>query len=179
MRIILLAGATLLSIASARANVVALSDIGFAARNSVDVNADPATVYALLVAPARWWSAAHTYSGSAANMTIDAKAGGCFCETVPAKDGHPAGSVEHARVVYAAPGKALRLSGALGPLQSEGLTGTLDFTLTPVAGGRGTTITMTYVVGGYARTPMSQLAPMVDKVMAEQLQGLQHAADKK
>lgn len=174
---ILMTGFVLVTAAPAKANVIASSDVGFAVRNSVDVAADPATVYALLVTPARWWSSAHSFSGSAANMTIDPKAGGCFCEALPAKDGKPAGSVAHARVIHAAPNESLRLSGAFGPLQTEAVTGTLDFTLTPA--GTGTRIVMTYVVGGYARAPMNQLAPVVDKVMVEQLQGLQHAADGK
>jgi hypothetical protein len=44
------------------------------------------------------------------------------------KDG---GSVEHLQVVYAAPGQGLRLRGALGPLQTEGVDGTLSWALKP------------------------------------------------
>jgi len=61
-------------------------------------------------------------------------AGGCFCERL--KDG---GSVQHLQVVYAAPGQGLRLRGALGPLQTEGVEGTLGWTLKPGEGGTNVT----------------------------------------
>jgi hypothetical protein len=107
-------------------------------------------------------------------MTIDARAGGCFCETIPAATGSP-GTIEHARVIYAVPGRQLRLSGALGPLQSEGVTGTLDFTITPA--GKGAKLVMTYVVGGYLRTSPAKLAPLVDQVLGQRLTGLKQAAE--
>jgi hypothetical protein len=77
------------------------------------------------------------------------RSSGCFCERL--KDG---GSVQHLQVVYAAPGEGLRLRGALGPLQTEGVDGTLSWTLKPVEGG--TSLTQSYVVGGYIRSGMEQ-----------------------
>ena len=50
------------------------------------------------------------------------------------------------------------------------LTGTLTITLKP--GGAGTRIVMEYVVGGYMRYKSDEIAPAVDKVLAEQLAGL-------
>ncbi|MEK7342794.1 MAG: SRPBCC family protein [Pseudomonadota bacterium] len=158
----------------AHAAVTASSDAGFVSENKVEIAADPAAVYALITAPGRWWNDAHTYSGDSANMTIDARAGGCFCEAIPAKSG-AAGSVEHGRVVYAVPGKQLRLSAALGPLQSEAVVGTLDLTITP--SGNGVKVVMTYVVGGYVRGGTAKLAPIVDQVLAEQLAGLKRAGE--
>jgi uncharacterized protein YndB with AHSA1/START domain len=155
--------------------VTSSSDVGFAIESSVNVAASPDVVYDLLTMPSRWWSSAHTYSGSAAYLTLDAKAGGCFCEALPAKDGKRAGSVEHARVIHAAPGQMLRLTGALGPLQTEAVVGTLTFSL--AAAGSGTRITMSYVVGGYLRAGAARTAPLVDQVLDEQLQGLARAAD--
>ncbi|MET0371854.1 MAG: ATPase [Sphingobium sp.] len=173
----LLAGLPVLAMSwAADAKVASSSDVGFAVQDGFDLaSGDAAAVYALIATPARWWNAAHSYSGNAANLTIDPRAGGCFCEAVPARDGKPAGSVEHARVVYAAPGEELRLSGALGPLQSEAVTGSLGFKIAPQGKG-GLRVTMTYVVGGYARMPMSQLAPLVDQVLSEQVQSLRRAA---
>ncbi len=110
-----------------------------------------------------WWHPDHTYSGSSANLRLGLRAGDCFCESVPA-DG---GTIEHARVVYSRPGETLRLSGALGPLQSEAVIGTLTWTLKKVAGG--TEVTQTYVVGGYFREGGEPLAPAVDQVMTMQL----------
>jgi hypothetical protein len=78
--------------------------------------------------------------------------------------------VQHLQVVYAAPGKGLRLRGALGPLQPEGIEGTLSWTLRVVDGG--TEVTQSYVVGGYIRSGMDQWAPKVDRVLEEQFQRL-------
>src|SRR5262249_59602423 len=89
-----------------------------------------------------WWDPAHTFSRDARNLSIDATPGGCFCERLP--DG---GGVQHMRVVYAAPGKLLRLTGAIGPLQETALTGTMTWNLSQ-AGGE-TTVELVYTVGGF------------------------------
>ena len=168
-----LAGGLTLTTQSAAAEVVASSEAGFVVRETAEVPAAPAATWAALVAPQNWWNKAHTFSGDSANLYLDAQGGGCFCEKLPLKDGAPGtrgGSAAHMRVVYADPGKALRMVGALGPLQSEALTGTLTITLKP--GGAGTRIVMEYVVGGYMRYKTDEIAPAVDKVLAEQLAGL-------
>jgi len=67
---------------------------------------------------------------------------GCICWAT--------GSVQHLIVIYAAPGEGLRLRGALGPLQMEGVDGTLAWALKPSEGG--TNVTQSYVVGGYIRS---------------------------
>ncbi|MFD1958874.1 hypothetical protein ACFSHP_06870 [Novosphingobium panipatense] len=64
------------------------------------------------------------------------------------------------------------MMGALGPLQSEALTGTLTFQLKPDPSGTSTQILLEYVVGGYARTAFNQLAPAVDGVLANQMKRL-------
>lgn len=158
------------------AAVTAQQPNGFAIKQRVDVTADPFAVYALLQQPSRWWNGEHSYSGDARNMTLDARVGGCFCEAIAAKDGLHAGSVEHGRVIYAVPGRTLRLVGSLGPLQAEAVTGTLTFTLEPLGSG-GTRIDMTYVVGGYVRGGAEKLAGAVDGVLGQQLQGLKRVAD--
>src|SRR6187399_2647116 len=108
----------------AAAEVSASSDTGFVSHNVAEVAASPATAWARLSLPGRWWSSEHTYSGDAANMSIEPVAGGCFCETIPAANGVPAGQVEHMRVLYVDPRtRTMRLGGGLGPLQSEALTG--------------------------------------------------------
>ena len=71
------------------------------------------------------------------------------------------------RVIYVAPGSTLRMTGGLGPLQSEAVTGVLTMTLEPE--GEMTRISWDYVVGGYMRMPMAELAPLVDQVVGEQL----------
>lgn len=152
--------------APAGAEVRNASAAGFALEARATVPAPPAEVYAALGRIGRWWNSQHTYSGDAANMTLEQRAGGCFCERIPADDG----SIEHGRVIYARPGQALRVQGALGPLQAEAAAGTLTWSLRAVAGG--TEITQTYVVGGYRPGGFEALAPLVDQVMGEQLRRL-------
>ena len=158
-------GLALLS-APAAAEVISSGPNGFALRSSATVAASPADTYAQLTRVGEWWNGAHSYSGDAANMTLEARAGGCFCERVPEGNG----SIEHGRVVYAQPDQALRLSGALGPLQQEGVSGALTWTLKAVP--QGTEITQTYVVGGYFTHGAQPLAPLVDTVMTEQFDRL-------
>ena len=79
---LVLASACALTAAPAIAEVTAASNAGFVSRNEVEVTVPPQEAWALLLKPA-WWSPAHSYSGSADNMSIEPVAGGCFCETVP------------------------------------------------------------------------------------------------
>ena len=121
---------------------------------------------------ANWWSKDHSWSGDAANFWMDAQAGGCFCEKLPGEAG-AMGSVQHARILFAKPGELLRLSGALGPLQGEAVTGTLTIQIKPMEGG--SLIRFDYVVGGYMRFKTADIAPAVDGVLGQQLAGLAKA----
>jgi uncharacterized protein YndB with AHSA1/START domain len=148
-------------ICPAHATVNDASANGFSVTETVHVAALPARVYEALIAPQNWWSAAHTFSKNAANLSLDAHAGGCWCEKLP--DG---GSVQHLIVVYADPGKALRLRGALGPLQGLGVDGALTVTLKPEDGG--TSLVLSYNIGGYMKDGLGGLANPVDSVLGEQ-----------
>jgi len=136
---------------------------GFASIHTAHVAATPWQVWEELIHPENWWT--HTWSGDAMNLRLDPQAGGCFCEKVPSDESWETGSVEHGRVVAVFPEEMLRLSGSLGPLQSEGLVGTLTVTLAAADGG--TRITWEYVVGGAARFDMREMAPVVDRVQGE------------
>lgn len=156
--------------APAWAEIVESQSGGFASSNSAIVSASREEAWEALVHPEGWWS--HTWSNDSANLSLDPRAGGCFCEALPAGlEGITApGSVEHMRVVMVRPGVMLRLSGALGPLQSEGLAGTLTVTLAEAKGG--TRITWEFVTGGQARFAFESFAPVVDGVQREFLNGL-------
>lgn len=149
------------------AEVTASGDAGFVSHNEVLVHASPAETWTVLVTPAEWWNGDHTYSGDPANMALATEVGGCFCEKIPGENGRPAGEIEHMRTIYVVPGSTLRLAGALGPLQSEAVTGVLSMTLAPE--GDMTRITWDYIVGGYMRQPIGEMAPLVDQVVGEQL----------
>ena len=150
--------------------VAAQSASGFVITASAEVNASPEQTWRELIAPARWWSKDHTYSHYAANLSLDPRPGGCFCERLPGSRAMPRGGVEHMRVVYADRAKVLRMKGALGPLQTEAVEGTLTVTLMPM--GNGTRIEWLYVVGGYMRFKPEEIAPAVDQVLSDQLVSL-------
>lgn len=165
-----LALAATASVTPAAAEVDSQSAQGFAIKQQAQVKASPDEVWEALGAPNRWWDSRHSFTGDADNFFMDMQAGGCFCERIRVtKDGklENRGSVEHMRVVYAEPSKVLRMVGALGPLQSEGVAATLSIGLKPMSGG--TQITFEYVVGGYMRYPIGEIAPAVDGVIGQQL----------
>jgi hypothetical protein len=162
----------------AAAEVVESSSDHFVTRDSVTVKATPKAAWLALIDPSGWWDKDHTWSGSAANLTLAPQAGGCFCERLPEMDSATevglAGSAQHMVVVMAEPMKVLRMRGALGPLQSEPVDGVLTITMQSVAGGA-TKLVMEYVVGGHMRYPVDKISASVDEVMSQQLG---HLADK-
>lgn len=142
------------------------SSSGFSLKHEVVISAPPSEVYRSLVQQVgEWWNPQHTYSGDSKNLSIDARPGGCFCETLP-----NGGGVEHLRVVYLVPGEMLRLSGGLGPLQASGVVGSVTWKLTQA--GSSTTVEVTYVVGGFMEGGFERIAPAVNGVIGEQLRRL-------
>lgn len=162
----LLAAAAVVTIAGAApatAAVVAAGPTGFVIHAEASIAREPGAAWVRLTHVAEWWNPAHTYTRDAANLSLAVEPGGCWCERLP--DG---GFVRHMEVVYAAPGKVLRLSGGLGPLQAMGVSGALTFTLQSAAAGR-TTLSADYAVSGYAPGGFEKIAAAVDGVLAEQL----------
>ncbi len=147
---------------AARAEVVESSDTGFRTRKTVEIAASPDKAYAALAQIGSWWDGAHTYTGKASNMTVGLEAGACFCEALPG------GGVRHGVVALAWPQQhTLRLEAALGPLQDEGAAGALTFKISPRPGG-GSTVTVTYHVGGMRAAAAKAFAAPVDQVIATQ-----------
>ncbi|AIF46319.1 SRPBCC family protein [Dyella japonica] len=138
-------------------------------QDSRTIHAPPDKLYAALADIGHWWNSEHTYSGDASHLSLKAEAGGCFCERWDNQ------SVEHGRVIWAAPGHALRLSTALGPLQSMAVTGVMTFTLKPAP--EGTALQFEYRVNGSGASGLDKIAPAVDGVLMEQLQRLQRYAE--
>lgn len=180
MRInLLLRAATLAAVAlgfstPAVAELTRVNDSGFVSRHEVVVEASPKDVWFALITPSGWWRKDHTWSGDSANLTLTPQAGGCFCETIPEVD-EPGrftlqGSVEHMRVIQAYPETALRLQGALGPLQSEPVVGVLTIAISK--GEQGTRIVWEYNVGGPMRYEVPVISKAVDGVMGAQLAAL-------
>jgi uncharacterized protein YndB with AHSA1/START domain len=170
MRAMLILAASAALSTAARAEVVDVQTNGFEVREAVHIAAPPDKAYAALVDIGRWWDPGHTFSGDAANLSLEPKAGGCFCEAL--KDG---GWTAHMRVIYVAPGKTLRLEGTLGPLQTLGASGHLTFALAPKDGG--TDLVLTYDVGGYAKDGFPSWATPVDHVLGAQVARLKAYAE--
>jgi len=163
--------AALCSVTAAQAEVTNTADNGFTVRHQTVIAGDTEAVWKAMIAPSRYWNGDHSWTGNAENFYLVPQAGGCFCELIrtTSADNIKAsdGSVQHMRVIYAHNNKMLRLSGALGPLQSEAVVGTLTMQLQPE--GEKTVARFTYKVGGYMEFPVDQIAPAVDGVIGEQL----------
>jgi len=161
-----LAGLVALAAPGAARAANSVAETGFVVRLESTIQAPPARVYQAFTAEVgRWWDPEHTYSNDAANLSIDAHLGGCFCERLPA-----GGGVEHLRIIYLAPPSLLRFSGALGPLQGSGLAGALTLQFKPA--GEGTQLLLQYSVGGYFEGGFGKLAPAVEGMLAGQLERL-------
>lgn len=158
LRIVLVSGIAVL--AAARAWAVDVTASGFVVRYELPIGAPPPKVFDALLNVGSWWSEKHTYSGDSRNLSIEARAGGCFCEKLSA------GAVEHMRVVYLKANEALRLSGALGPLQAAGVAGAMTWRLS--GAGSGTKLELNYSVGGYMPGGFEAMAPAVESVIKEQ-----------
>ncbi len=160
----LIAACTVFLANSVRAEVTSSAAAGFQIRIIRQVATEPQRVYAAIMEIGQWWSPAHTYSGDAKNLSLDQEKG-WFQESLPG-----GGLVRHLDIVFQDPGKVLRMTGGLGPLQGMGLSGALTFTMTPQSGQ--TQIELTYNVSGYAPDGLAAVAPLVDGVLTEQLQRL-------
>ena len=142
--------------------VVQAGPNGFTIRHSMQLVVPPDQAYAAIGQLPVWWNKEHTYSGDSANLSIALKAGGCFCEKL-----EKGGGIEHMRVTLAQPGERIVMTGALGPLLYEGVSGVMDWKVERIAGG--SRVTMEYRAAGFASGGGDKLAPIVDKVLGEQL----------
>lgn len=152
-------------VAPSRAEVVAVAADHFVVKHQVAIAAAPPTVWRGLTGEIdRWWSPDHTWSGDAANLSIDPRPGGCFCEKLPD------GGVRHMQVVYVKPPELLRFEGGLGPLQEQSLTGMMTWKL--AVAGEGCALEVVYRVAGAVDGGLATWAPLVDSVLGLQMQRL-------
>ncbi|MCY3810839.1 MAG: hypothetical protein OXH15_03480 [Gammaproteobacteria bacterium] len=141
------------------AEVLEAHDDGFVSAHEIAIEATPSRVFEALVDEVdRWWDPAHSYSGDAANFSLDTVCG--LCESVDAGSG----LVRHMRVDVWRPGKSIVLAGGLGPLQRLGVAGSMSFDLEATA--TGTRVTYRYTVNGRNVGPWAE---PVDRVQHGQL----------
>ena len=149
----------------AQARIVDQVANGFTVENSQWVPTDPAASWkAFAEDVGKWWPADHTWWGDASKLSISQKVGGCFCEINGAQQAW------HMTVVFVDPGKTMRMTGGLGPLQGMGLGGALEWRFVEENGG--TRITLWYRAGGYTPDDLTKFVPVIDRVQGSQLGGL-------
>lgn len=151
--------------AAAHAETSNVSASGFTVTHAAVVTGEPEQVWQAFTQLPRWWKPTHTWSGESSNMTLDAQAGGCWCE----RWGNGQSAV-HGRVLLALPGSALRLQAWLGPLQEMPVAGVLTFGTAKRDGQ--TRLRLVYRVAGGADAGLDKLATPVDEVIGEQVKRL-------
>ena len=151
----------------ASADVLETTANSFVVETSVLVPASPDATYTSFTRSiGSWWDSAHTWSGDAQNLVLEPKAGTCYCEQLP-----NGGSVEHGRVIFAQPGKLLRLDASLGPFQDMAVKGVLTFRFK--GDGDKTRVTVNYRVAGTFTMATPALASGADGMLAGQMQRFQ------
>ncbi|WP_237068277.1 hypothetical protein [Microbulbifer guangxiensis] len=160
-----LAALALLPLGGPRAEVVHSAGASFSIRFEESIPRNNTEVYRALGRLPEWWSRDHTYSGDTANLSMELRAGGCFCERWNDS------SVEHLRVVFALQDREVRLRGGLGPLQSLPVNGLMQWRITPAESG-GSILTWDYQVWGAPGANLEPLAGPVEQVLGEQLKSL-------
>jgi len=151
----------ILGVNTAHGEVLDAAVNGFTIRHQVQIAADRNAVYQAVVDDIGvWWNGDHTVSGDAANLYLDARPQGCFCERL----GEDAGLV-HLSVSFVNPGVILRLTGGLGPLGLMGVAGNMTWEFE--SSEQGTLMTLQYAVGGYMADGLDSLAVPVNGVLVE------------
>ena len=154
----------------ASAEIEASDNRGFHINLTTLVEVNPARAYQALTEDiGQWWNADHTYSGDASNLSMDFERH-CLLEKLPDN-----GFVRHMEIVFHQPGKTLRLTGGLGPLQGMGVGGAMTFSLSPED--NRTKVEFTYIVSGYVPAGLKEIAPAVNRVLEEQLANFQRFCD--
>jgi len=149
---------------NATAEVTDAGANGFTLVHEVSVDASRADAWVAAVHDVGlWWNPAHTISGNAELLSIDARPLGCFCEAA-------GGGVVHLTVTWVSRNAILRMSGGLGPLGLMGVNGNMTWEFSDDGGG--TKIKFFYAVGGYSADGLDSIARPVDFVIGEALHRL-------
>lgn len=162
MRILLVA-IMIWATGTAQSEVIHADPHGFEVREQAQLVIPASEAMAAFAKIPGWWSKNHTYSGDTANLSLDVRPGGCFCERFP-KSG---GGIEHLRVTYVKPGEEIVMTGALGPLLGEAVTGVMRVSVERIAGG--SQLTLDYRAVGFANGGGDRFALMIDAMLADQM----------
>jgi len=152
------------------ADVINSSEHGFELRIEKTVNSDPMTIYRQFIRIGEWWDPEHTFFGKARKLSIEPRAGGCFCEKSADRE------VLHMTVSYVDPGKEIHMIGGLGPLQMMGVHGGWSWQFEALPENR-TNIILNYQVVGFLPGGLDSLAKVVNGVQENQVERLVSAVE--
>jgi hypothetical protein len=156
---------------AANAEVTDAASNGFSIRHIMRVSIAREELYRIAIDNVgEWWNADHTVSGNAANLYIEARPLGCFCEKIGDQ-----GGLVHLTVTFVNPNVVIRLSGGLGPLGLMGVSGNMTWEFED--SDDGSILTLNYSVGGYVEGGLDELAGAVDGVLVEQMSRLKSFAE--
>lgn len=150
---------------SAVSQVVEVGEHGFVISVERTVPTSHERAYQQFIQVKNWWSSEHTYFGDSNNLTIDAKAGGCFCEINGTKQ------VLHMTVSYVDPNNEIRMVGGLGPLQMMGVQGGMVWKFEKIDE-KTTKIVHRYQVVGFVAGGLAKIADAVNQVQTLQVDRL-------
>lgn len=145
------------------AEIVHSDNHGFEVTESVQLSGSPTNALTSFTQVSAWWPRDHTYSGDPANLSLETRPGGCFCERFPG-----GGGIEHLHVTYFEPGQYLILTGAMGPLLHEAVNGVMNVHVEKSGGG--TRLTLDYRTSGFANGGGVKFAGMVDRMLSGTLE---------
>lgn len=155
MRTLIISAALIFGLATpAAAEVVSRSEDAFTLKFSARTEYGPGRIAGSLAGLPHWWDPAHTYTGDAANLSLDLRPGGCWCEKLA--DGT---DFDHGRTVSTTIGE-IRFHAPFGPLR--GTATRADLTVAWTLVDRAMEPTWTFVVEGPG---VGAMAGAVDGVM--------------
>ena len=138
----------------AAAEIASRSEDAFTLTFSTRTQYGPGRITGSLEGLQHWWDPAHTYTGDAANLSLDLTPGGCWCERLA--DG---ADFDHGRTVSVTPGEIL-FHAPFGPLRA--MATRADLTVAWSLVGREMEPSWTFVVEGPG---VGAMAEAVDGVM--------------
>lgn len=157
------------AVAPAQAEVVNAGPDGFEIALKRPSERDVKTQFERIMRISEWWSSDHTWSGDAKNLRITTLASGGQWREVWEN-----GDVEHGRIIAGSrQGNTwmVRFDAALGPLQGMGVKGILTMEVVAQEAG-GSEVIFHYFVTGAAFQELDKIAPVVDGVLATQIDNL-------
>ena len=154
--------ATLLFCGSVNGQITMKSSTGFLIEIEHQLDVDAKTAYSKLIDDfSKWYDASHSYSGKAENLSLDLKRH-CMYEQL-----EKGGYVRHMEIVFHQPGKQLRMTGGLGPLQGMGVSGAMTWQFSESDGKA--KVKMSYAVSGADYLQLDKIAIPVERVLSDQV----------